>query len=177
MRLSCLVCPALILATLTGCSSLAPRDFAGTEPTFDPMAFFTGATKSSGVLENRGGAPMERVETETHGHLESGILQLEQELLFRDGKHQHRSWRIRRVDRHHFEATANDVIGLARGEAYGNVFHWSFTLTLSAGNSLTHVQMTQWMYLQPGGRTMVNHTTIRKFGFVVAQVTEEFRRP
>lgn len=32
------------------------------------------------------------------------------------------------------------------------------------------------MYLQPDGRTMLNHTTIRKFGIVVAEVMEEFRK-
>jgi len=67
------------------------------------------------------------------------------------------------------------MIGAARGEAYGNVFHWSFRLALSPGNPLGNVRMTQWMYLQPDGRTMVNHTTIRKLGIVVAQVTEQFR--
>jgi hypothetical protein len=36
--------------------------------------------------------------------------------------------------------------------------------------------MSQWMYLQPDGKTMVNHSTIRKFGIVVAQVTEQFRK-
>ena len=32
------------------------------------------------------------------------------------------------------------------------------------------------MYLQPDGRSMINHTTIRKLGFLVAQVTEQFWR-
>jgi hypothetical protein len=36
--------------------------------------------------------------------------------------------------------------------------------------------MSQRMYLQPDGKTMVNHSTIRKFGIVVAQVTEQFRK-
>ncbi len=35
--------------------------------------------------------------------------------------------------------------------------------------------MTQHMYLQPDGRTMINRDTIRKFGIAIAGVTEEFR--
>lgn len=174
MRLSFLILPAFGAVALTGCAALAPRDFA--EPRFDPIAFFTGTTKSSGVIENRGGSPTQRVETKTRGRLSGEILELEQDLAFSDGKRQHRSWRIRRIDPHFYEATANDMVGSARGEAYGNVFHWSFRLALSPGNPLGNVRMTQWMYLQPDGKTMINHTTIRKFGIVVAQVTEQFRR-
>ncbi|MGI8819815.1 MAG: DUF3833 family protein [Chthoniobacterales bacterium] len=161
---------------LAGCASRPPSDFAAGEPKFDPVAYFTGHTISSGVLETRRGDPQERVTTETTGRRKGDLLLLEQDLRFADRPKQHRSWRIRKLDEHRYEATANDMVGVARGEAYGNVFHWSFTLALSPGNPLANVQMSQWMYLQSDRRTMVNHTTIRKLGFVAAQVTEQFRR-
>lgn len=164
------------LVMLVGCASMQPSEFARGKPVFDPAQFFTGHTKSFGVRENRGGAPVASVETETFGRWKGDTLFLEQDLILGGGKPQHRSWRIRRLDAHHFEATANDVIGTIRGEAYGNVFHWSFTLALSPGNPLANVRMSQWMYLQPDGQTMVNHSTIRKAGVVVSQVTEQFRR-
>jgi len=34
--------------------------------------------------------------------------------------------------------------------------------------------LTHFMYLQPDGKTMLNHTTISKAGLVVSQVTEQF---
>ncbi len=166
----------MALSALSGCASLPPSDFSGGRPLFDPVKFFTGRTVSTGVLENRGGAPMQRVSTKTSGRWAGGSLLLDQALSFSDGREQHRTWHIRRLDAHHYEATANDMLGSARGEAYGNVFHWSFTLALSPGNPLANVRMSQWMYLQPDGRTMVNHTTIRKLGLVVAQVTEQFEK-
>ncbi len=150
-------------------------EFADGRPLFDPVEFFTGRTSSYGVMENRGGAPQQIVRTETRGEREEDTLRLEQDLIL-GVKRQHRSWRIRKLDAQHFEATANDMIGTARGEARGNVFHWTFTLALSPGNPLTRVQMSQWMYLQPDGKSMVNHSTIRKLGVVLAQVTEQFRR-
>lgn len=165
----------LMLMGATTFGAMKISDFANQEPRLDPIKFFYGHTKSSGVLENRGGAPTQRVNTETHGSWENGTLRLEQDLVFSGGKKQHRSWKIRRLDAHHFEATANDMVGVASGEAYGNAFTWTFTLATSPGNPLANVRMTQWMYLQPGG-TLINHTTIRKFGIVLAQVTEEFRR-
>ncbi len=155
---------------------MQPTQFAEERPLLDPVKYFTGATNSSGVMETRAGDPMRRVTTKTNGKLDGGVLFLEQDLAFSDGTKQHRSWRIRGLDAHHFEASANDMVGTARGEAYGNCFHWSFTLALSPGNPLGNVRMTQWMYLQPDGRTLLNHSTIRKFGLVVAQVTEQFRR-
>lgn len=159
-----------------GCASMAPSEFAQQRPVFDPLEYFTGHTVSTGVLENRGGAPTQRVTTETVGSLIGDTLHLEQDLTFSGGKKQHRSWKIRRLDAHHFEGEANDIRGKIRGEAYGNVFHWSFVLELSPGNPLANLRMSQWMYLQPDGRTMLNHTTIRKAGIVVAQVTEQFRK-
>ena len=164
---------ALLLA---GCAQMQVADFAGRQPALDPTKFFTGRTKSKGVMENRSGAPKQQVTTTTAGHWEGDTLLLEQDLNLGDAKPQHRSWRIRKVDAHHYVATANDMIGRATGEAYGNAFHWEFTLALSPGNPLANVRMSQWMYLQPGGRTLLNHSTIRKFGIVLAQVTEQFRR-
>ncbi len=159
----------------TGCASMKVSEFAEGRPLLDPAQFFTGKTSSTGVMENRAGAPMRRVTTQTSGLWEGDTLMLEQDLQM-DGKDQHRSWRIRKLDAHRYEATANDMVGRAIGEAYGNVFHWSFTLALSPGNPLANVQMSQWMYLQPDGRTLLNHSTIRKLGIVVAQVSEQFRR-
>lgn len=127
-------------------------------------------------MENRGGMPKQVVTTKTTGRWEKDTLRLEQELVLGEGKLQHRSWRVRKLDVHRYEATANDIIGIVQGEAYGNVFHWSFTLALSPGNPLADVHMSQWMYLEPGGTTLVNHSTITKFGVVLAQVTEQFRK-
>ncbi|MGI8956959.1 MAG: DUF3833 family protein [Chthoniobacterales bacterium] len=159
---------------LASCATMKVSEFDRGRPQFQPTKFFAGRTSSFGVMENRGGAPKQVVRTKTKGQWEGDTLLLEQELSLGKSKPQHRSWRIRRLDSHHYEATANDIIGTVQGEAYGNVFHWSFTLALSPGNPLANVRMTQWMYLEPDGKTMVNHSTIRKFGVVVAQVTEQF---
>lgn len=166
-------CSAVVL---TSCTTMKVSDFERGRPEFAPTKFFAGRTSSFGVMENRGGAPKQTVRTNTNGRWEGDTLRLEQDLTVGESKPQHRSWRIRKLDAHRYEATANDIVGLVQGEAYGNVFHWSFTLALSPGNPLANVRMSQWMYLQPDGRTMVNHSTIRKFGIVVTQVTEQFQK-
>lgn len=145
-------------------------------PNFDPLVFFTGRTESWGVFEDRGGAPTQTIRTVTVGRAVRGALHLEQDLFFSKNPSQHRSWDLRRVDARHFEATATDIVGVARGEVHGNLFTWTFTVATKPGNPIYNVEMTQRMYLQPGGRTMINRDTIRKFGIILAGVTEEFQK-
>jgi hypothetical protein len=168
--------PVLAVLTLAGCGKPLPIEhFAGTTPRFDAIAFWTGHHRSWGVLENRDGAPGDTVVTDCVGTLQpDGTLHMAQTLTEGDGTVQHRDWHLKRLADGGFSATANDMVGEAHGTAAGRVFHWSWVLALSPGNSLKNVTMDQWMYLEDGG-TMLNHTTIRKFGIVVAQVSEQFQ--
>jgi hypothetical protein len=171
--LALVVCCVVLHAPKTEAAKLFPAD---TTPAFDPLAFFTGRTSSWGVFENRKGEPIRRVVTKTRSRMVRPELHMEQDLFIGDQPRSRRSWRLRRIDAHHFEGTANDIVGTARGRAEGNTFTWSFTLELKPGNPLSRVRMTQSMYLQPDRRTMINRSVIRKFGVQVAQVTEQFRR-
>ena len=175
-RLLLLAFLAALAALAAGCASLAPSHFADAGPAFDPQAYFTGRVRSWGVFENRAGAPTRRFTTASVGRRAGDTLLLDQEFIYEDGTHQQRHWRIRRVDAHRYEATANDVVGTATGEAYGNAFRWEYTVALKPGNPLYDVRLKQWMYLQADGRTMVNRATVNKLGVEVAQVTEYFRR-
>ncbi len=137
---------------------------------------FNGRTHSWGVIESRGGEPRQVLTTQTQGHWEGDTFHFEQDLAFENGRRSHRSWRIKRLDAHRYTATGTGIVGEARGEAYGNVFHLEFTLDLSPGNPLTRVHMSQWMYLQPDGRTMINRDVLTKGGVVVAHITEQFTK-
>jgi hypothetical protein len=159
-----------------GCANKAITSFESGRPFFDPLRYFAGHTHSWGVFETRGGQPTSLLTTATDGHMEADGLHFEQDLAFESGKKSHRSWIIRRVDAHHYTATGTGIVGLARGEARGNAFHLDFTLDAFPGNPLGHLHMSQWMYLQPGGVTMVNRDTLSKGGVIVAMITEQFRK-
>src|SRR4051794_22538367 len=60
---------------------LPPSAFAREKPDFDLIHFFTGHTRSWGVLEDAHGAPTDRIRTETWGRLIHGELRLEQDLF------------------------------------------------------------------------------------------------
>lgn len=161
---------------MTGCASTPVAKFQNWRPTLDPEKFFAGHTHSWGVFESRAGEPTKLIHTETWGRMEGGTLHFEQDLLIDGEKKRHRSWLIQRVDEHHFTATGTGIIGLAKGEAYGSVFHLDFTLDASPGNPLAHVHMSQWMYLQADGVTLVNRDTLTKAGVIVKEITEQFRK-
>lgn len=166
---------ALGLAALSGCASLKPSAFAGTTPSFDPVAWFTGPTRSWGVLENRAGEPKSRFHTLLTGRPDGDGIVLTQDFTFEDGHTQQRIWHLRRTGAHRYEATAADVIGPAIGEARGNAFHWSYTLQLKPGNPLSRVHMNDWMYLTSDD-TIINRVVMSKLGITLLQTTEYFHR-
>ncbi len=163
----------LLTLPLLGCSDpLTVAALPG--PAFDPITFFTGHVTSWGVLEDRGGQPTSVVTTDCTGTTgPDGTLRMTQRLLVGTDPPVTRSWTMRRTAPGHFEATANDMVGTAEGEAAGRAFHWRWTLALSPGNPLKNVTMDQWWYLQADG-SMLNRTTIHKLGVIAAEVTEHF---
>jgi hypothetical protein len=167
---------ALTLATtLAACGDPMPTSaFKDTRPAIDPIRFFTGHVRSWGVLEDRSGQPTDIVTTDCTGTPDGHDgLDMTQTLQIGTDKPTKRQWHMRRTGPATFEATANDMVGTATGEAAGRAFHWQWTLALSPGNSLKNVTMDQWWYLQSDG-SLINRTTIRKLGIIAAEVTEHF---
>ena len=143
---------------------------------FDPLAFFVGHTHSWGVMENRSGAPIQSVVTDSQGEqIGPDRLRMVQHLYFQDGKAQERVWTLWRTGDNRFQGTANDMIGTATGDAEGGMFHWQWTLASSPGNPLMNMTVNQWMYRMQDG-TVTIRTTISKLGFIAAEVTEQFVR-
>ncbi len=167
------LCAAVLVA---GCAApLRPAAFADTAPAFDPVTFWTGRSASWGVIENRDGAPTAIITTRTEGTAEgTGGLHMVQHVVT-GGKDSVRDWHVRRLGNHQFEATANDVVGTARGVPSGRTLHWTWTLATKPGNCLFNVRMEQWMYLADNG-TLLNRTIVTKFGVRLAEISEQFVR-
>ena len=174
MRLCFFVTP--IIPLLVGCSAAKPLPATVSKSKSDPVSFFVGHTRSDGVIENRGGKPTQRITTETIGTWKDSILHIEQDLFPESGKKNHRSWNLRRVDATHLEATANDIYGSALGVLKGDEFSWTFRVKFLNRKFVRHLQMSQNFYLMPDGKTMIIRSVLRKFSFVVAQITEEFKK-
>lgn len=168
-------CLALLLMLgLLGCSDAMPIDgFRATAPAIDPIRFFTGHVRSWGVLEDRSGQPTGIVTTDCVGEASSDELHMVQRLTIGQEAPTTRTWQMRRTGPNRYEATANDMVGMATGETSGRAFHWTWTLALSPGNSLKNVSMDQWWYLLDDG-SILNRTTVRKLGVILIEVSEHF---
>ncbi len=168
--LACTLC-----AAVASCSTLKPTAFTNSTVKTDPVKFFIGKTKSYGVTEARNGKPASQITTETEGIVKDGVVYIEQDLYPGNGKKNHRTWQLKQIDEHHLEATANDIEGTARGELNGNYFTWTFRLKVNRG-FIKHVRMSQHMYLMPDGETMIIRSVLRKFGIIVLEITEQFKK-
>ena len=74
------------------------------------------------------------------------------------------------------QASANDIDGTAHGVLNSNQFSWTFRLKIAKRKFIKHPRMTQYYYLMPSRKTMIIRSVIRKFSFVVAQITEQFEK-
>jgi Protein of unknown function (DUF3833) len=170
-----IVCPSILFLFLGCASPLRPQAFANTSPAFDPVTFWTPPTSSWGVIENRDGAPTAIVTTSTTSTPEGpdGLHMIQH--VMSDGKDSVRDWHMRRLGNGKFEATANDVVGIAKGTTSGRTLHWTWVLATKPGNSFFNVTMEQWMYLADNG-TLMNRTIITKLGLRLAEISEQFVR-
>lgn len=159
---------------LSGCAVHKPH--FPKNPIFDPVAFFTGQVVSWGVEENRAGTPIAVVTTNCSGVPDGkGGLVMTQILHIGAAPPITRVWHLARTGPAAFTGTANDMSGMAPGRVEGPEFHWQWVLETHPANPLENVRMSQWMYLLPDGTVMVR-TVVSKFGFRLAEVSENFRR-
>ena len=163
----------ILACGLTGCASMQPHDFAGSSTRFELDHYFTGHARSWGVFENGDGQPHRSFVCDSYGKRNGkGGVALHQDFRFSDGKTQTRDWIIHRTDETHWEATANDMVGTAKGEGEGNAFYWQYTISLDKKDPLATVHISQWMYLAEGTDTLMTRLIITKLGITVSQVSE-----
>lgn len=142
---------------------------------FRPDLYFAGRTRSSGVIEAGAFGNERRFEGETSGRRGAdGTVTFDQVIRFADGKRQARRWVLRRTGPDTYVATANGVVGEARGTVQGRTLRLAYTLVPEPGSGA--VEMDQVMELQADGVTLSNHTLIGTSGFPLRTVNETFTR-
>ena len=170
----------LLLATsaaLAGCAGPQVADYAGQTPKLDLRTYFNGTLDAYGVFTDRSGKVVKRftvlmVCTWTG---DDGVL--DESFTYSDGTTQKRIWRLKKLADGRYTGTADDVVGTAQGQARGNAFYWTYTLSLPVDGSVYEVKFDDWMYLMTD-TVMLNKATMRKFGVRLGEVTLSFtKRP
>ena len=166
---------ALLILLLGGCAGVNPQVYADQEPALDLFDYFEGESRAWGIFRDRAGEVRRRFTVDLVGTVEGDLLTLEEDFLYADGEQDRRVWRIRRVGPNRYEGRADDIIGVAAGEAHGPALNWQYDVALTVGERDVKVHFNDWMYLQPDG-VLLNVAEVSKFGVRVGEVTIAFRR-
>ena len=164
---------------LTGCggSGMTVQDFASQPVGFAPEQFFAGRSHTWGVLEDSDGNPEKTVTSMSNGQLVGNTVSIHQTITMADGTKQDRTWKLARLDAHHYAVTGSDIVGTGDGELYGNTLYMEYDLVKKAdlplfGNSDVNLHLRHWLYLQDDGKTLVSRTFVSKLGVTLARVAE-----
>ena len=165
----------LLMMSLTSCGNVNVDRYADQQPQLDLVRFFSQPIKAWGIYQKRSGEVIKRFEVEILSHREGERLILDERFLYSDGSRQRRVWTLTPDGPGLWRGRADDVIGEARGEVAGNALRWRYRLNLPIDGSTYEVSFDDWMYLMDED-TLINRSSMSKFGVELGQVTLFFRR-
>ncbi len=174
-RTAGVVLALLSLLTITGCSTMKVEDFAGAGPAFRLEDYFTGKTRAWGMFEDRFGNLRRQFVVDIDGDWDGETLTLDEHFRYADGELDRRVWTIRPDGPNGYVGQADDVLGEARGAAFGNALNWTYRMNLKVGGREIEVRFDDWMFLQEDG-VVLNRATVTKFGIELGTATIFFQK-
>ncbi len=145
------------------------------EPSFILEDYFAGRTRAWGMFVDRFGNVQRQFSVDIRGEFDSEQLVLTEDFTFDDGGHSQRIWRITPLGEGRYVGTADDVVGVARGEVTGNRLRWSYDLDLTIGQRVWRVHLDDIMILQYA-RVLLNRASMSKYGITLGEVIISFQR-
>jgi starvation-inducible outer membrane lipoprotein len=167
-----LVCLALLLAA---CASPGPEIYRDEKPVLDLRTYFDGTVDAWGFFRDRSGKVVKRFTVEMRCTWNGNVGTLDESFRYSDGTTSRRVWTVTKVDEHTYTGRADDVVGEARGEAYGNALRWRYVLKLPVDGKVYEVDFDDWMYLMDE-QVMLNTSAMSKFGWRLGEVVLSFRK-
>lgn len=165
---------AMVLS-VASCGSVDVARYADQQPALNLEHFFSQPVKAWGMFQKRSGEVVKRFEVNIVSRREGNNLILDERFQYSDGTRQRRVWTLTPEGQGRWSGRADDVVGVAQGQIAGNTLHWRYRLNLPADGSTYEMSMDDWMFLMDED-TLINRTTMSKFGVEVGQVTLFFRR-
>jgi len=172
MRYLFLLAPFVLL---TGCASPGPEIYRDEKPVLDLRTYFDGTVDAWGFFRDRSGKVVKRFTVEITCRWNGEVGTLDESFRYSDGTTSRRVWTITRLDAHTYTGTADDVVGEARGIAYGNALRWRYVLKLPVDGKTYQVNFDDWMFLMDE-QVMLNTSVMSKFGFRLGEVVLSFRK-
>lgn len=143
---------------------------------FDLLAFFEGRTSAAGVFEDRFGRQKRRFSVDMMGSAVGNELLLEEDFIFDDGERQKRTWHLTRGTGMEFTGTCEDAVSTARGRFEADKAFLRSELKLKVGSRFVAMCFDDVFY-DTGGGTVLNRSSVSKWGVRLGQVLILFRKP
>ncbi len=160
---------------LFGCSSQNIEIYKNNSPKFDVRKYFNGNLEAYGILQNWQGKVIRTFSVKMHASWQENQGILQEYFLFNDGEKQERTWQLTMQNDNSFTATASDVVNTAQGKQYGNAVKMDYVLAIPFGNKTYNFTIKDWLFLIDEN-SLVNVSTITKFGIPVAKLSIGFRK-
>lgn len=162
---------------LGGCSTQRIDQYSQERPVLDLQQYFNGVLDAYGVFTDHSGTVVKRFTVVMRCSWQGDEGVLDEDFSYSDGTKQKRVWHLKKLADGRYTGTADDVVGTAQGQARGNAFYWTYTLSLPVDGSVYDVKFDDWMYLMTDS-VMLNKATMNKFGVRLGEVTLSFtKRP
>ena len=136
----------------------------------DPLSFFTGPSHGVGTIKIilKGVQPIHVTSRgRPDGH---GGMYLDQDVIEGSKPSQARHWYLRPTSA---TTLAGSLAPDASGPVTGSLSEQTLTLSYPMKGGMT---ATQTLIVQPGGRVLLNHMIVKKFGLTVATIEERISK-
>ena len=166
----------IFIGLTTSCSSsqsMKPEDFKDKKPRLIIEEYLSGNVKAWGILQNRSGKVTRQFSATLNGKWDGNKLILDEKFNWDDGEVQDRQWQINKIDEHHYEGTAGDVVGKAKGFSYGPAFKFEYVLLVPVKGREIKITFDDWIFMQDE-QVAINRAKMTKFGIKVAELTVFF---
>lgn len=155
---------------LLSCSSVDLKVYKDQKPDFDFEQFFSGNLEAHGIFQDRSGVAIKQIHCQMSAQNMNGEIIIDEKFDYSDGTKDTRVWKIKKLSDGVYEGTAGDVIGVAKIETTGFVFHMSYRLALKVDGKTVEVNMDDWMY-RVTNKLVINKTSMSKWGFHLGDVS------
>jgi len=147
------------------------QEYKDKEPRLLIENYFQGNLKAWGIFQDRFGKVRRQFTVDIDGTWDpkAQTLKLVEDFIYDDGQTEQRVWTIEKTDEHTYQGKAAGVVGMAKGESYGNAFNFKYTFDLPYKGEKLRVKFDDWMYLQDDN-VLFNKAIISKYGFRIGDV-------
>ena len=114
-------------ALASGCASQSTIQYQAEKPQLVMSRYFNGTRDAHGMFQDRKGRVVKRFDVVIGASWNGKHGTLDEHFTYSDGSTSQRVWKLTRINDHHINGTAADIVGEATGELYGNTLHWRAT--------------------------------------------------